>query len=58
MSEFEYLAVIMSIIFGISVIHVLTGVIRSFYRREQDLTRYVLSEFFIMTATGKSEPFR
>ena len=32
MSEFEYLAVFMSIIFGISTTHVMAGVIRSIYR--------------------------
>jgi hypothetical protein len=34
MSEFEYLAVFVSIIFGISVTHILAGAIRSIYRAE------------------------
>ena len=48
MSEFEYLAVFVSIIFGISVTHVLAGVIRSFYRGQRDETHFVLSAFFFL----------
>ena len=48
MTEFEYLAVFVSIIFGISVTHVLAGVIRSFYRGERDETHSVLTVFFFL----------
>lgn len=46
MSEFEYLAVFMSIIFGISTTHILSGVIRSIYRGQLDQTHFVLTAFF------------
>jgi hypothetical protein len=39
MSEFEYLAVFVSMIFGSSVTHVLAGAIRSIYREQIDETR-------------------
>ena len=45
MSEFEYLAVIVSVIFGISVTHILAGVIRSIYRGQIDETHFVLTAF-------------
>ena len=45
MSEFEYLAVFVSIIFGISVTHILRGTIRSIYRGEIDHTHFVLTAF-------------
>ena len=48
MSEFEYLAVFMSIIFGISTTHVMRGVIRSVYRGEIDQTHFVLTAFFFL----------
>ena len=48
MSEFEYLAVFMSIIFGISTTHVMAGVIRSIYRGEINHTHFVLSAFFFL----------
>ncbi len=48
MTEFEYLAVFVSIIFGISVTHILAGTIRSFYRAEKDLTHYLLTIFFFL----------
>lgn len=48
MSEFEYLAVFVSIIFGISVTHILSGVVRSFYRNERDETHFVLTAFFFL----------
>ena len=48
MSEFEYLAVFMSIIFGISTTHVMAGVIRSIYRGETDQTHFVLTAFFFL----------
>lgn len=48
MSEFEYLAVFVSIIFGISVTHILSGVVRSLYRNERDETHFVLTAFFFL----------
>jgi hypothetical protein len=48
MSEFEYLAVFISIIFGISVTHILSGFIRSIYRGEKDQTHNVLTAFFFL----------
>lgn len=48
MSEFEYLAVFMSIIFGISTTHVMAGVIRSVYRGELNHTHFVLTAFFFV----------
>lgn len=48
MSEFEYLAVFMSIIFGISTTHVMAGVIRSIYRGEINHTHFVLTAFFFV----------
>lgn len=48
MSEFEYLAVFVSIIFGISVTHILRGVIRSIYRGQIDQTHFVLTAFFFL----------
>ena len=48
MTEFEYLAVFVSIIFGISVTHILAGTIRSLYRSEKDLTHYLLTIFFFL----------
>ena len=48
MSEFEYLAVFVSIIFGISVTHILAGVIRAIYRGERDQTHLVLTAFFFL----------
>ncbi|NNE06358.1 MAG: hypothetical protein HKN15_11605 [Xanthomonadales bacterium] len=48
MSEFEYLAVFMSIIFGISVTHILAGVIRSVYQGKANETRFVLTAFFFL----------
>lgn len=41
MNEFEYLAVFISIIFGISLTHVLAGAIRSIYRRKTDQGHFV-----------------
>lgn len=48
MSEFEYLAIFVSIIFGISVTHILAGVVSSIYRGEKDGTHFVLTAFFFM----------
>ena len=48
MTEFEYLAVFVSIIFGISITHVLAGVIRSLYREDRDTTHYLLTVFFFL----------
>ena len=48
MSEFEYLAVFVSIIFGLSVTHILAGVMRSIYAREIDETHFVFTAFFAL----------
>ncbi len=50
MNEFEYLAVFVSIIFGISLTHILAGLIRSVYHGKFDETRLVLTAFlfFVM----------
>lgn len=48
MNEFEYLAVIVSIIFGISVTHILAGAIRTIYRGRVDETHLVLTAFFFL----------
>lgn len=48
MSEFEYLAVFVSIIFGISVTHILAGAIHSIYRGEFDSTRLILTAFLFV----------
>ncbi|MEJ2128044.1 MAG: hypothetical protein P8X81_04275 [Woeseiaceae bacterium] len=48
MSEFEYLAVFMSIIFGISTTHVMAGIIRNIYRGEINHTHFVLTAFFFV----------
>ncbi len=48
MGEFEYLAVIISIIFGISVTHILAGVVRSIYQGQIDETHFVLTAFFFL----------
>jgi hypothetical protein len=48
MSQFEYLAVFVSIVFGISVTHILAGVIRSIYRGRIDETHIVLTLFFFV----------
>lgn len=48
MSEFEYLAVFVSIIFGISVTHILAGAIRSIFRNDIDQTHFVLTGFFFL----------
>ncbi len=50
MNEFEYLAVFVSIIFGISLTHILAGAIRSVYRGEFDEIHLVLTAFlfFVM----------
>ncbi len=45
MSEFEYLAVFVAIIFGVSVTHILRGVIRSIYRGDRDEVHFVLTAF-------------
>ena len=50
MSEFEYLAVFVSMIFGISVTHVLAGIIRSVYRGESNQTHLVFTAFFFFVA--------
>lgn len=48
MSEFEYLAVFVSIIFGISITHLLAGAIRSVYDKQVSHTRVVATVFFFM----------
>ena len=48
MNEFEYLAVIVSIIFGISLTHILAGAIRSIYQAQFDETHLVLTAFFFL----------
>ena len=48
MSEFEYLAVFASIIFGISVAHILSGAIRLIYRGRRDETHFVLTGFLFL----------
>lgn len=48
MSEFEYLSVFISIIFGISVTHILSGAIRSIYRGQIDETHFVLTAFLFL----------
>lgn len=48
MSEFEFLAVFVSIIFGISVTHILSGVMRSFYRGEFEETHLVFTVFLFL----------
>jgi hypothetical protein len=47
-SEFEYISVFVSIIFGISVTHIMAGVMRSFYRGERDETILVLTAFLFL----------
>jgi len=48
MSQFEYLAVFLSIIFGISVTHILAGAVRSIYRKRADETHIVMTAFFFL----------
>lgn len=48
MSQFEYLAVFVSIIFGIGVTHIMAGVMRSFYRGERDETHLVFSVWLFL----------
>ncbi len=48
MSQFEYLAVFISIIFGISLAHVLTGVVRSLFKGKIDDIQLVLTAYFFM----------
>ncbi|MFQ5546673.1 MAG: hypothetical protein ACE5FV_00165 [Woeseia sp.] len=48
MNEFEYLAVFVSIIFGISLTHVLRGAIRSVYRRTVNDIHLVWTGFILM----------
>lgn len=48
MSEFEFLSVLVSIIFGISITQLMAGVMRSFYRGTQDETILVLSAFLFL----------
>ena len=48
MSEFEYLAVFLSIIFGLSLTHILAGVIRSLYRGLFDDIHLVLTAYFFI----------
>ena len=48
MSEFEFLAVFISIIFGISVTQLMAGVMRSLYRGERDQTHFVMAAFLFL----------
>ncbi len=48
MSEFEFLAVFISIIFGISVTQLMKGVMRSLYRGEHDQTHFVMAAFLFL----------
>lgn len=48
MSEFEYLAVFVSIIFGISITHLLAGAIKSVYDDQVAHARVVMTVFFFM----------
>jgi hypothetical protein len=48
-SQFEYLAVFISIIFGIAVTHIMAGVMRSLYRGERDVTHVVFAAFMFFT---------
>lgn len=43
MSEFEVLAVMMSIIFGLALTHVLSGTMQALFKREYDQARLVWS---------------
>jgi len=47
MSEFEYLAVFISIIFGISLTHILAGTIRSIYRKTAEESHLVWTVFML-----------
>jgi hypothetical protein len=44
-SQFEYLAVFISVVFGISLTHMIAGVARSIYSRETNETRLVFTVF-------------
>ncbi len=48
MSEFEYLAVFISIIFGISLTHILAGTIRSIYRNKAEESHLVWTLFILL----------
>ena len=48
MSEFEYLAVFISIIFGISLTHILAGTIRSIYRKTAEESHLVWTLFILL----------
>ncbi len=48
MSEFEYLAVFISIIFGISLTHILAGTIRSIYRKTAEESHLVWTFFILL----------
>jgi hypothetical protein len=48
MSKFEFLAVFVSIIFGLSLTHVLSGTMRSIYRQTFEQSHLVLTGFILM----------
>jgi hypothetical protein len=48
MSEFEYLAVFISIIFGISLTHILAGTIRSFYLKNVQQSHLVWTLYILL----------
>jgi hypothetical protein len=47
MSEFEYLAVFISVIFGIGLTRILTGLFRSIYGGVYDHTRIILTVYLL-----------
>lgn len=48
MSKFEFLAVFVSIIFGLSLTHVLSGAMRSVYRQTFEQSHLVLTSFILI----------
>ena len=48
MSKFEFLAVFVSIIFGLSLTHVLSGTMRSIYARTYEQSHLVLTGFILI----------
>jgi len=48
MSKFEFLAVFISIIFGLSLTHVLSGAMRSIYRGTFEQSHLVLTGFILI----------
>ncbi len=48
MSEFEYLSVYLSIVFGLALTHVLSGAVQSVYRGTAGETHLVYTGFFVL----------